>query len=469
MNHPALDQVLDHLDGRRDAVLAGLVEFLTIPSISTKPDHAPAMRTCADWLAEKLRAAGLTATVEPTAGHPVVLARNAHQPGRPTVLVYGHYDVQPPEPLELWTTPPFAPAVRTTEAGTQAVYARGAVDDKGQVWAHVEALAAWQAAGGVPVNVTVLIEGEEEIGSENLAPFLKAHAEELKADIAVISDTNQFDRGLPAITYGLRGLAYAEITLTGPDHDLHSGLYGGAVPNPANVLCELIASLHTPDGRVNLPGFYDDVVPLTEAERQTWRKLPTTDADFSASVGLPFGSGEKGYSALEQTWARPSCDVNGLTAGYQGAGAKTVIASQASAKVSMRLVPNQNPAAVQAAFEQAVRDRLPKNVACRIQWFGVSAPVLVPMDSPATQLSAEALRIGFRTAPTFMRGGGSIPVVGLIQTLLGVETLLIGFGLPDDRVHSPNEKFDLDALHGGTRTAAALYALLADLPLVPSP
>ncbi|HSV15539.1 MAG TPA: dipeptidase [Tepidisphaeraceae bacterium] len=456
-----LDQVLATIDQRRDASLAQLKEFLAIPSVSTKPDHAPHMLRCATWLADHLKFAGFNVSIEPTNGHPIVLAKNRHEPNRPTVLVYGHYDVQPPEPLDLWTTPPFEPTVRKTEAGTDAVYARGAVDDKGQVWAHVEALTAWQANGGVPVNITLLIEGEEEIGSENLEAFVKARKDDLQADIAVISDTNQFARGLPAITYGLRGLCYCEVFLTGPDHDLHSGLYGGAVPNPANVLCEFIATLHDQDGRVNLPGYYDDVRALTETERDAWRKLPFTDASFAKSVGIPQGSGEAGYSALERKWARPTCDVNGITTGYQGPGAKTVIPSKASAKISMRLVPDQDPAKVQAALEQALRDRLPKNVRHEIKWYGASAPVLVPIDSPPTKLALEALRIGFGTEPTFMREGGSIPVVGLIKSVLGLDTLLIGFGLPDDRVHSPNEKFDLDALHGGTRTAAALYAKLA--------
>jgi acetylornithine deacetylase/succinyl-diaminopimelate desuccinylase-like protein len=463
MSDPTLDAVLATLEQRRHASLAQLIDLLSIPSVSTQPAHKGDMLKCAAWLSDHLREAGFSVRVEATPGHPIVLAKNDHKPGRPTVLVYGHYDVQPPEPLELWQSPPFEPTVRKTETGADAVYARGAVDDKGQVWAHVEALTAWQAHGGVPVNVTLLIEGEEEIGSEHLEAFVREHAAELAADVAVVSDTNQFADGLPAITYGLRGLCYAEVTITGPDHDLHSGLYGGAVPNPANVLCEFISSLHRPDGRVNLPNFYADVIPLTDQERETWRQLPFVDADFAASVGIPAGSGEAGYSSLERKWARPTCDVNGLTAGYQGVGAKTVIGSVASAKVSMRLVPDQQPAKIQAGFEQALRDRLPPNVKHTVQWFGASAPVLVPIDSRPTQLAAGALAIGFGKPSTFMREGGSIPVVGLLKRALGLDTLLIGFGLPDDRVHSPNEKFNLSALHGGTRTAAALYAKLAEL------
>jgi acetylornithine deacetylase/succinyl-diaminopimelate desuccinylase-like protein len=458
-----LDDILKTIDGRRDQSVAALKDFLSIPSVSTKPDHQQDMVRCATWLADQLRFGALDVAVMPTAGHPVVVAKNRHQPGRPTVLVYGHYDVQPPEPLEQWVSPPFQPTIRKTDAGTDAIYARGAVDDKGQVWCHTEAILAWQAHGGLPVNLTFLIEGEEEIGSDHLEAFVVEHRDALKADIAVISDTNQFARGLPAITYGLRGLCYAEITITGPSHDLHSGLFGGAVPNPANILCEVIGSLHDRNGRVMIDGFYDDVVELTPAEREMWRKLPFTDEAFAQSVGIPKGNGEAGFSALERKWARPTCDVNGITTGYQGPGAKTVIPAVASAKVSMRLVPRQDPVKIQRAFEQTIRSRCPDNVKVSFEWHGASEPVLVPIDSKATQLAAAALHRGFGVEPTFMREGGSIPVVGLIKRVLGIDTLLLGFGLPDDRVHSPNEKFDLDALFGGTRSAAALYEQLAKL------
>ena len=458
-----IDTVLKTIDSTRDQSLAGLIDFLRLPSISTKPEHAADVRACATWLADRLNLIGLKAQVLPTAGHPVVLAKNAHQPGRPTVLVYGHYDVQPPEPLDLWTTPPFEPTVRKTDAGTDAVYARGAVDDKGQVWAHVQAIAAWHAHGGAPVNLTLLIEGEEECGSNHLTDFVNQHKADLNADIAVISDTNQFARGLPAITYGLRGLLYMEVFLTGPDHDLHSGMYGGAVPNPANVLCQLIATLHDQDGRINIPGFYDNVADLTPAERDLWKQLPFDEKDFAASMKLAELTGEKGYSTLERRWARPTCDVNGLTSGYQGHGAKTVIPSKASAKISMRLVPNQDPAKIQAAFERAMRERCPKNVRIEFTHHGGAPAVLVPSDSPAMKLAFEAVEKGFAARPILGREGGSIPVVGLLKSALNLDTLLVGFGLPDDRVHSPNEKFDLDALHKGTRTAAALYHTLSNL------
>ncbi len=403
----ATERVLALIDSRRERSLEGLLEFLRIPSVSTKPEHKPDVARCAEWLALQLVAAGLTTTIHPTPGHPIVLARNAHIPGRPTVLLYGHYDVQPPEPLELWVTPPFAPTIRNDEAGFPAVFARGAVDDKGQVWCHVQALLAWHENGGVPVNLIVLIEGEEEIGSDNLADFVTAHAAALRADIAVISDTNQFARGVPAVTYGLRGLCYMEIFLTGPSHDLHSGLYGGAVPNPANILSEVLASLHDSSGRVTIPGFYDDVIPLTETERAAWRKLPFTEAEFATSVGIAAGVGEAGYTSLERKWARPTLDVNGLTSGYQGAGAKTVIPSKASAKLSMRLVPNQRPAKIQALFEQAIRGRCPAGVKLKFAQHGLADPALVPIDSEATRLAARRLKLASARSPRSCAKGGA--------------------------------------------------------------
>lgn len=453
-----LPDVLRAIDDRRDAALGALSEFLRIPSVSTKPEHADDLRRCATWLADQLKASGLRAELRETGGHPIVLAKNEHKPGRPTVLFYGHYDVQPPEPLEKWETGPFEPAVRNG-----AIYARGAADDKGQVWAHCEAVLAWQAHGGLPVNLTMLVEGEEEIGSENLEGFVRQNRGELRADVAVVSDTNQFARGLPALTCGLRGLVYMEVFLTGPSHDLHSGMFGGSVPNPANVLCELIASLHDKDGQVNVPGFYDDVKPIPPVEREAWRKLPFDERQALQSLALTEGTGEAGYTTLERRWARPTCDVNGLTSGYQGHGAKTVIPSVASAKVSMRLVPDQDPAKVADTFERALRQRCPTNVRIEFARHGLAGPVVVPADSPAMRRASEAVKEGFGVAPTLIREGGSIPVVALFKSVLNVDILLVGFGLPDDRVHSPNEKFDLDALHRGSRTAATLYDRLARL------
>lgn len=454
-----LDQVLETINGRTDASLALLSDFLSIPSVSAQPDHAEDMTQCANWLADQLRYAMLNVQVLPTGGAPIVLAKNKPQPGRPTVLLYGHYDVQPPEPLDKWTSPPFAPAVRDGK-----LYARGACDDKGQVWCHAEAILAWQANGGLPVNLTVLIEGEEEVGSENLERFVEEHRDELKADICVISDTGQLARGVPTITYGLRGLLYAELFLTGPAHDLHSGIYGGGVPNPANALCHLLASLHNTDGTINLPNFYADVIPLTDAEREAWRALPFDEAAMKRELNLTELAGEAGFTTLERRWARPTCDVNGITTGYQGDGAKTVIPSAASAKVSFRLVPDQDPEAIKVEFEKAMRDRLPPGITMKIAYHGCSPGVMTPHDSKAAKLAAEAVEIGFGQPPAFIREGGSIPVVGLFKETLGVDTLLVGFGLPDDRLHSPDEKFDLAQFYAGQRTAAALYERLSKLP-----
>jgi acetylornithine deacetylase/succinyl-diaminopimelate desuccinylase-like protein len=456
-----LNTVLQQIDASRKESLAGLQDFLRIPSVSTKPNHKPDMQRCAQFVADRLAACGLTPRIYATPGHPVVLAKNAHQPNRPTVLMYGHYDVQPPEPLDQWRSPPFDPTVRKDDNGFDAVFARGAVDDKGQVWCHLEAVRAWQQQGGLAVNLVMLIEGEEEIGSVNLASFIKDHAGELKADIALVSDTNQFARGVPAITYGLRGLVYTEVTLTGPSHDLHSGLGGGTVANPANVLCELLASLKNADGSVNIPGFYDDVRPVTAAERKMWATLPFDDETLRKETGVPILFGEAGFTTLERKWARPTCDINGLTSGYQGPGAKTIIPAKASAKVSMRLVPDQEPKKIEALFRKALEARCPKTVTIDIHVHSGAAPSLLPIDSQATQLAAKAVKTGFGIEPVFMREGGTIPVGVLFKAALGIETIFVGFGLSDDRVHSPNEKFDLDALHKGTRTAAALYAELA--------
>lgn len=458
-----MDAVLKDLESRREKSLEGLKDFLRIPSVSTKPEHAGDLQRCAQWLAGKLREAKLDVKVEPTKGHPIVLAKNEHKPGRRTVLFYGHYDVQPPEPMEQWKSPPFEPTIRKTDAGTDAIFARGAVDDKGQVWAHVEAICAWQRHGGIPVNLIMLIEGEEEIGSDNLENFLKARKNDLRADIAVISDTNQLDRGIPAITYGLRGLVYMEVFIDGPSHDLHSGGYGGSVPNPANVLVQLLATLHEKDGRVNIPGFYDDVAALSKAEREEWLKLPHKDEALMRDLKLSGLTGESGYSTIERQWARPTCDINGLTSGYQGHGAKTIIPARASAKVSMRLVPNQDPGKIEEAFKRTLRERCPKNVRIEFAEHGKSAAVITPREGPAMAAATRAIEAAFGKKPILIRGGGSIPVVGQIKSILGMDTLLVGFGLPDDRVHSPNEKFDLDCLFGGTRAAAVLYHELATI------
>ncbi len=447
-----LDSIFQRIDRRRQQSVDGLKELLRIPSVSTQSEHAADIQRCAAWLAGQLGQCGLAARVEKTGGHPVVLATNQRLAGRPTVLLYGHYDVQPPEPLEEWTSPPFEPTVRDG-----AIYARGAADDKGQIWAHIEAMRVWKEVGGLPVNVIVMFEGEEEIGSANLAKFMDDHRDDLKADIAVISDSGQFARGVPAITYGLRGLVYLEVIVSAAPYDLHSGIYGGSVPNPANVLAMLIAGLHDGQGRVNIPGFYDDVVEVSPGERREWASLPFDEAAEACELNLPALSGEQGYSVIERRWARPTCDVNGLSGGYQGHGAKTIIPARASAKISMRLVPNQDPRKIEAAFIDALRKRAPGNVKLEFLSHSHAAPVVVSREGPAMQLAKSAIKRGCGKEPVLIREGGTIPVVGLIKTMLGIDSLLVGFGLPDDRVHSPNEKFDLEALYQQTRTVAALY------------
>ncbi|MFT3787009.1 MAG: dipeptidase [Tepidisphaeraceae bacterium] len=460
-----LNDVLNTLEGRRHQALAKLKEFLAIPSVSAKPGHAADVRRCASWLADQLRFAALEVSVMETGspqakGHPIVVAKNRHVAGRPTVLLYGHYDVQPPEPLEQWTSPPFEPTVRDDGTGHDAVFARGAVDDKGQVWAHVEAITAWQAHGGVPVNLTVLIEGEEEVGSIHLPDFLRAHRDQLRADVCLISDTAMKDRDTPAVDYGLRGLLYAEIKLTGPSHDLHSGTFGGAAPNPANALAELIASLHDDVGRVNIPGFYDDVQITSEKEKQLMKLAAPDEKKWLDSIGVPSPAGEQGFSIYEKTTVRPTLDVNGLTSGYQGAGAKTVIPSVASAKLSMRLVPKQDPAKIQAAFEKTIRERVPANFELEIHYHGASAAFVTPIEGRSIERATAAIESIWGKPPVFVRSGGTIPVGGWMQQILGCDCLFIGFGLDDDRLHSPNEKFDLGCFYNGQRTAAALYEAL---------
>jgi acetylornithine deacetylase/succinyl-diaminopimelate desuccinylase-like protein len=452
-----LNEVLATIAQREHQSIDLLKQFLSIPSISTDPAYAADVRRCAHWLADQLKYAMLDVSVMETAGHPCVVAKNKHVAGRPTYLIYGHYDVQPPEPLELWTSPAFEPVIRKNNAGHNAVYARGAVDDKGQLWAHVEALTAWQAHGGPPVNVIILIEGEEEIGSPNLGAFIAQHREQLQADICVISDTNQFARGHPAITTGLRGLVYQEMILTGPARDLHSGLYGGAVSNPGNVLSQLIASLHDADGRVTVPGFYDDVIEPDPAQRDAWRKLPFDESAYLRELNIIRATGgEKNYSILERCWARPTCDVNGITYGYQGAGAKTVIGSQASAKISFRLVAHQNPSRIRDTFQQMMRSNLPDGIRIAFTDHGTAPAYQIPLDHPAISIARRAIEIGFGKSATLVGSGGSIPIAATLQRELGIECLFIGFGLPDDCIHSPNEKFDLDCLSAGTRTVAAL-------------
>ncbi|WP_431854137.1 M20/M25/M40 family metallo-hydrolase [Azospirillum sp.] len=465
---PVLAPVLGRAEAGFDASVGRLCDLLRIPSVSTKPDHAPEVRRAADWLVAELAALGFDASVRPTAGHPMVVA---HHPGPggpgggdvPHILYYGHYDVQPPEPLELWDSPPFEPTIVEGPHGPRVV-ARGAVDDKGQVMTFLEAFRAWHAVHGtLPIRVTVLLEGEEETGSPSLMPFLRANVDELKADVCVITDTNSWTIDTPAITTRLRGLLYVEVTLHGPSHDLHSGLYGGAVLNPINALTRVLGQIHDEQGRVRFPGFYDGVREPSAEELAMWRELGFSEADFLAGVGLKTPAGEAGRSALERLWARPTCDVNGIWGGYTGAGAKTVIAAKASAKLSCRLVPGQDPDAVLAGLRAFLDERTPPDARWEIQSFGQSPGLQVPTDSPYLRAAMAGLGDVYTNRPVLIGSGGSIPVAGYIKDALGFDSIFVGFGLEDDRIHSPNEKFELKCLKNGILAHVAMLARFAEL------
>ncbi len=458
-----LDPVLARLDANRNAAIGRWQELLRIPSVGTDPAHHADTRRAAEWVAAQLRQIGFEASLRETPGQPMVVG---HHPGpggdrRRHVLYYGHYDVQPAEPLELWQSPPFEPTLVDGERG-QRMVARGAVDDKGQVMTWLEALRAWHEVHGMlPVRVSVFLEGEEESGSPSLEGFLQAHVDELRADVCVVSDTGMWDIDTPAISTMLRGLLYLELKLRGPARDLHSGIYGGAVPNPLNLLCRVLGQLHDPAGRVQVPGFYDQVLELEETRE--WAALPFDEADFLHSAGVETAVGEAGRTTLERVWSRPTCDINGIWGGYAGPGAKTVIPAEASAKLSFRLVPEQDPKRVLAAFRQFLDARMPAGCRYEIAVHGLSPAIRLAADSPYVRAGAKALQAVFDRQPFLIGMGGSIPAVEAIRRLLGTESLLIGFGLKDDLVHSPNEKFELRCFEGGMRTHARLLAELAKL------
>ena len=456
-----LDRILADLDAGMPQATQRLCDLLRIASVSADPAHAPDCRAAAGWLRAELDAIGFTCALHETPGQPILVA---HHPGTgghgPRLLYYGHYDVQPPDPLELWRSPPFEPTITQGPHGAR-VTARGAVDDKGQVMMWVEALRAWhRAAGGPPVPVTILIEGEEEIGSPSLEPFLAAHPDALAADAAIISDTGMWDIDTPAITTRLRGMVYAQIDLTGPSRDLHSGPYGGAALNPIHAIAAIVAALHDADGRVTLPGFYDQVAPLPPGLAADWEALGFDEAAFLEGVGLSAPAGERAVPALQRLWARPTAEVNGIWGGYSGAGAKTVIPSQAHAKVSFRLVPGQEPARVADALRGFVAARLPPGASAEVTILSAAPAVAVPTDAPIVGAARAALAAEYGRAPLLVGSGGSIPVVESLRRLLGIDSLLLGFGLDDDAVHSPNEKFELRCFHHGMRTHARLLAAI---------
>ncbi len=438
--------------------LDSLLTCLRFASVSTDSAHASDVRDCAEWLAGFLRDSGLATQVHPTAGHPIVVARNAHRPGRPTVLLYGHYDVQPADPLDLWKSPPFEPRI---ENGI--LFARGATDNKGQMMAHANGLRQTMAAhADLPVNLVALFEGEEEIGSPNLGPFLDAHRADLACDVVAISDTGMIAPGVPTFTYGLRGIACCEIEVVGPSVDLHSGIFGGAVANPATEIARLIAGIHNAHGRVQIDGFYDDVRPLENWEREAWAGLPLDDAELLRLTGSPALHGEAGFTSLERLWARPTAEVNGLGGGYQGEGSKTVLPSSAFAKFSFRLVPEQDPDVLLPKIEAWLRAHTPPTVTLKVHLGHSGQPYAMDPHSRFGKAAQAALRETFGGRdPALIREGGSIPIVRTFKDILGADTLLLGLALPDCKAHAPNENFPLANFEAGQRLNQHLLEKLA--------
>ena len=453
-----MNDVVDFINVHRDRYVEELKEYLAIPSISALPQHAPDVRRAAEWTAQSLRDAGLhKVRLIETPGHPVVYGEWLGAPGKPTILYYGHYDVQPVDPVELWTTPPFEATVRDGE-----IFARGAADDKGQVFMHIKAVEAFLKNGGaLPLNIKFFIEGEEEVGSANLDDFVRAHKQDLAADVVVISDSPMFDRGIPSICYGLRGLAYFQIDIRGTKSDLHSGSFGGAVANPAFVLAQVLAQMKDRGGRVKIPGFYDDVRELSDAERAEWKKLPFNETKYRKELGAPRLFGESGYTTLERVWARPTFEVNGLLSGFTGAGAKTVLPATAMAKVSMRLVPDQDPKKVADLFEAYLKKIAPKTVEMKLTRMHGGKPWMTEFDNKYVRAAGRAIELGFGKSPVFNREGGSIPVVSTFQEELGLPSVLFGIGLPDENAHAPDEKLDLGNFHNGIIASAYLYQEIA--------
>lgn len=466
IDHP-IAQILAAIDASQDDARDRLFAFLSIPSVSAQPDHAGDCAAAAQWLADEFASCGFATELRQTPGHPIVIG---HYPGPdgaasaalPHILFYGHYDVQPADPLDLWDSPPFQPQLKEGPHGPRIV-ARGAVDDKGQVASFLWACRAWyQTTGKLPLRITLLLEGEEEVGSANLDAFIAANKDLLAADVALISDTGMWDRTTPALTTRLRGLVYTQIDLVGPDKDLHSGMYGGAALNPINALTRILGQLHDDRGRVQIPGFYDGVAELPASLAAQWESLGFDEAGMLASIGLSAGSGEAGRPVLERLWARPTADLNGIWGDYTGEGSKTVIASHAHAKLSFRLVGGQDPAKILDGLREFLAAHTPPGARVSVQDLGGSPGVEVATDGPFIPAAVAALEDEYGKPPVLMGCGGSIPVVGTLKTLLGLDTILMGFGLDDDQVHSPNEKFDWACYRGGARSHARLLAKLAE-------
>jgi acetylornithine deacetylase/succinyl-diaminopimelate desuccinylase-like protein len=438
--------------------LDDLFAFLRFPSISTDSTHRDDVQACADWLIKKLGSMGLATELHPTLGHPIVVARNSHKPDKKTLLIYGHYDVQPVDPIELWDSDPFEPVIRDGR-----VWGRGSTDNKGQMLAHILGVEeALQADGELPVNLIFLFEGEEEIGSPNLVPFLEKYKKELACDAIAVSDTGMVAKGVPTMGYGLRGIACCEVTVKGPRGDLHSGIYGGAIANPATAVSRLVASLHDADGKIAIDGFYDDVRPLEQWEREMWAKVPgVSDADTLEITGSPATFGEPGFSSAERLWARPTAEVNGIGGGYQGEGSKTVIPAEAMAKFSFRLVPDQKPADIAKKVKAHLEKHCPKGVTIEVEVGHDGKPYFSDPNSENGQAGQAALKEAFGADPVLIREGGSIPIIQDMKEILGVESLMLGLALPDCQIHAPNENFWIENFEAGIRLNQALMKELA--------
>ncbi|MCH2211953.1 MAG: dipeptidase [Fuerstiella sp.] len=451
--------VVQFVEESRDRFIDELFEFLRIPGVSTDSSYQPHMQQCAEFVRDAMLQAGLSPEIIRTAGHPIVYGERIVSDDRPTVLVYGHYDVQPPDPVDSWTTGPFDPEIRDGR-----IYARGATDDKGQLFTHLKSIEAWvKTTGTVPVNIRFLVEGEEEVGGENLNDFLESARDRLACDIAVISDTSQYGDGLPAITCGLRGITGAEVRIRGASQDLHSGVFGGSVANPANAIALLCGSLVDSAGQVQIPGFYDDILPVTAGEREQIAQLPFAKNVFLEQIGSRNTFGEAGWSTLERRWFRPTCDINGIVSGYTGEGTKTIIPSWAMAKITCRLVPGQDPDSILNSLEQFLKRQCPDSLDFEFRPFqGCPAFVLDP-SSKWISAASQAVEAGFGTTPVFIREGGSIPVVTSFKQILDVDTLLLGWGRNSDNLHSPDEHLHLADFQNGTLASAMLWAALAEV------
>ena len=454
-----MQQADQYIETHRERFLNELMDLLRIPSVSADPKYKGDVARCAEEVKKRMEEAGLDKVeVCTTAGHPIVYGEKIVDPSKPTVLVYGHYDVQPPDPMELWDSGPFEPVIKN-----DMIYARGSADDKGQVYMHVKAIEVMEKNGGLPCNVKVMIEGEEEVGSTNLSIFVKENKERLKADVVLISDTAMIANDVPSINTGLRGLSYVEVEVTGPDRDLHSGVYGGAVANPINVLCDMISSLHDADRRITIPGFYDAVQELSAAERAALAEAPFDEKAFMADLKVNAVMGEKGYSSEERSSIRPTLDVNGIWGGYIGEGAKTVLPSKAFAKISMRLVPNQKSGAITKLFQEHFEKIAPPGVTVVVRPHHGGEAAVTPIDSPAYLAASQAMEETFGKKPIPTRGGGSIPIVALFEQELGLKTVLFGFGLDSDNIHSPNEKYGVFNYFQGIRTIPRFFRNFATM------